>query len=357
MKVEMSVLIEHFVLKVLSLGPQVHTSSAGVSVDESSSPLGDMPSLLHQQLDVLEEVKLWFSSDPKDALDLYINYETDGMLPPSYCRIMNKMCEALCNLAEQCGAIISEHGRFASINGGNGSPRRPALFTGENEKANSNVREAAQTMRQKSFDAITAIAKSMMNCASISSHKGLTAVSGLVDSNDDNLSSEKDTLDGLALSPQLLPAPSFGDENIIDYWRTSIEKRKAPLQSLLLTSSCEIETPPSLRIKNSTSEESLSKQAQVEHTQETFDVAFDLIATKNSLKKGIDFLIASRLLIPSPRQISTFLRIHMSSINSGLLGDYLGEGGVDGADTDFFNLVRFNFARATSFVGMNIEQA
>jgi len=357
MKVELSVLIEHFVLKVLSLGPQVHTSSAGVSVDESSSPPGDMPSLLHQQLDVLEEVKLWFSSNPKDALDLYINYETDGMLPPSYCRIMNKMCEALCNLAEQCGEIISEHGRFASINGGNGSPRRPALFTGENEKANSNVREAAQTMRQKSFDAITAIAKSMMDCASISSHKGLTAVSGLVDSNDDNLSSEKDTLDGLALSPQLLPAPSFGDENIIDYWRTSIEKRKAPLQSLLLTSSYEIETPPSLRIKNSTSEESSSKQHQLQHTQETFDVAFELIATKNSLKKGIDFLIASRLLIPSPRQISTFLRIHMSSIDSGLLGDYLGEGGVDGADTDFFNLVRFNFARATSFVGMNIEQA
>ena len=357
MKVEMSVLIEHFVLKVLSLGPQVHTSSAGVSVDESSSPPGDMPSLLHQQLDVLEEVKLWFSSNPKDALDLYINYETDGMLPPSYCRIMNKMCEALCNLAEQCGAIISEHGRFASINGGNGSPRRPALFTGENEKANSNVREAAQTMRQKSFDAITAIAKSMMDCASVSSHKGLTAVSGSVDSNDDHLSSEKDTLDGLGLSPQLLPVPSFGDENIIDYWRTSIEKRKAPLQSLLLTSSCEIETPPSLRIKNSMSEESSSKQAQLQQKQETFDVAFELIATKNSLKKGIDFLIASRLLTPSPRQISTFLRIHLSSIDSGLLGDYLGEGGVDGADTDFFNLVRFNFARATSFVGMNIEQA
>ncbi|KAL3823248.1 hypothetical protein ACHAXA_011093 [Cyclostephanos tholiformis] len=354
MKIELAVLIEHFVLKLLLLEPQVHIGSAsgndGVTLSEG------MPSLIRQQLDVLEELKLWFSSNTKDALDLYISYENDGMLhgmlPPSYCRIMNKMCEALCTLAEKCGTIISEHGRFASINGGTGSSRRPALFPRENSALNN--RESAQTMRQKSFDAITAIAKSMMDCASISSHKGWTAESGLVDPNDDNLFSENDSFDGLGLSPRLIPVLSFESENIIDYWRTSIEKRKAPLLSLTLTSSSEIETPTSFRIMHSMSQDS-SKQASL-HEQEIFDVAFELIATKG-LKKGIDFLIASRILTSSPRQISTFLRIHLSSIDSGLLGDYLGEGGIDGADADFFNLVRFNFARATSFVGMNIEQA
>ena len=102
--------------------------------------------------------------------------------------------------------------------------------------------------------------------------------------------------------------------------------------------------------------EDLSQEVEMQHRQETVNVAFDLITTKG-VKKGIDFLIASRLLTPSPRHIATFLRIHLSSIHPSLLGEYLGEGGVDGADTDFFNLVRFNFARATSFVGMNIEQA
>jgi hypothetical protein len=100
--------------------------------------------------------------------------------------------------------------------------------------------------------------------------------------------------------------------------------------------------------------EDSSNQAHTK--QETLDVAFELIATKG-LKKGIDYLIAVRLLIPSPKHISAFLRIHVSSINPILLGDYLGEGGVDGADRDFFNLIRFHFTRATSFVGMNIEQA
>lgn len=356
MKIELAVLIEHFVLKLLLLGPQVNTSSGGGSYGESSTPSEDIPSLLRHQLDVLEEVKTWFSSNAKDALDLYISYGNDGMLhgmlPSSYCRIMNKLCEALCTLAEQCGAIISEHGRFASINGGNGSSRKPTLFPRENSTLI--VRESAQTMRQKSFDAITAIAKSMLDGASVSQRKGWTAESGLVDSNDDNLSSENNTSDGLGLSPRLIPVLTFGSEdNIIDYWKTSIEKRKAPLLSLTLTSSSETETQTSYRIMNSMSQDT-SKESW--HEQETFDVAFELIASKG-LKKGIDFLIASRLLTSSPRQISTFLRIHLSSIDSGLLGDYLGEGGVDGADTDFFNLVRFNFARATSFVGMNIEQA
>ena len=335
MTIDMAVLIEHFILKALSLGPQVNGST-----DEN----GSLPSILHHQLDVLDEIKVWFSSNSVDTLYLYICYDTDGMLPPACSRIMNKMVEALCTLVEQCGIIISEHGRFTSINGENGSPRRPSQVPQINETKSSNIRESAQALRQKSFDVITAIAKTMLDCASTSSHAGLTAP---LTNEDDN--------DGLRLTPRLSPVPSFTDENIIDYWKTSIEKRRAPLQSLSMTLSSQIETPLLLPIGQSLSEDS-SHQSQMQRRQETFQVAFDMIA-KKGVKKGVDFLIASRLLTPSPRHIATFLRVHMSSIDSGLLGEYLGEGGVDGADTDFYNLIRFNFSRATSFVGMSIEQA
>jgi len=359
MKIDLAVLIEHFVLKVLCLGPQVNTTNHGDSSEGVAPTLpGGMPSLFHQQLDVLEEMKIWFSSNPKDVLDFYANFDNqEGMLPGSYCSLLNKICAALSTLAEQCGAIISEHGRFSSINGGgNGSPRRSAIFPRENEKSKSNVRERAQSMREKSFDAITAIAKSMMNCAIIShkekeDHLLVTVALGVADSYTDDSPASL----GLGLSPQLSPGPSFGDKNIVDYWKTSIEKRKAPLQPILLASSYEIETPSSFSIKQSMSEDS-SKQAQLQNKQESFEVAFELIAAKG-LKKGIDYLIACSLLSPSPRHISAFLRIHQSSIDQGILGEYLGEGGIDGADVDFWNLVRFNFARATSFVGMNIEQA
>lgn len=333
MKIDLAILIEHFVLKVLCLGPQVHSNKVG----EHPTASEGMPSLLQQQLDVLEELKTWFSSNSAGVLDLHLNYDNHGMLPVSCCRLMSKICEALSTLAEQSGAIISEHGRFATIGGGDSSPRRHEI---------ANVRESAQVLRKKSFDVITVIAKSWMDSA-IHSREKVSAASREPTSFTDENSV------GLGLSPQLSQVPSFGDENIVDYWKTFIEKRKAPLQPLMLSSTYDIETRSSIGIKSSMSEDS-SNQAQTK--QETLDVAFELIATKG-LKKGIDYLIAVRLLIPSPKHISAFLRIHLSSIDPILLGDYLGEGGVDGADRDFFNLIRFHFTRATSFVGMNIEQA
>ena len=356
MKMELAVLIEHYVLRVICLGPQVNLTNQTSGSLGTTKVAGEMPSLLRQQQDVLDEIKVWFSSNPNDAVNLYINYDNQGdmMLPPSYCNLMNKICEALSTLAEQCGTIISEHGRFASINGDNGSPRRSAK---QNDKSNANAREAAQSTREKAFNAITAIAKSMMDSADTQNEKQV-AVEDVLDDSAMDESLERNISLGIGLSPQLSPikaAKSYEDENIIDYWKT-IEKRKAPLQPLLMTSSYDLESPLSFSIKQSVSEDS-SKKAQLQkNKQDSLDVAFELISTKG-LKKGIDYLIASRLLTSSPRHISAFLRIHQSSIDAGILGEYLGEGGVDGADVDFFNLIRFNFARATSFVGMNVEQA
>ena len=340
MKVELAILIEHFVLKVLSLDPQVHSSKKG----ELPTSSRGMPSLLQQQLDVLEELKAWFSLNSTDVLRLHLNYDNSDMLPGSCCRLMNKLCEALSTLAEQTGTIISEHGRSATFNGGEACT---------NVQQQMNLRESAQLLRKKSFDAITVVAKSWMDCAASS----CTQVVAAAESREETSSIDEQST-GLGLSPKLSQVVSFGDENIVDYWKTSIEKRKAPLQPLWVTSSYDNNSQssnnsqPSTVIKSSMSEESSN---QVQNKQE-LDTAFNLIAAKG-LKKGIDYLIAIGLLIPSPRHISAFLRIHLSSIDPCILGEYLGEGGVDGSDIDFFNLIRFNFTRATSFVGMNIEQA
>ena len=58
----------------------------------------------------------------------------------------------------------------------------------------------------------------------------------------------------------------------------------------------------------------------------------------------------------SPRDISSFLRIHREDLDSSDLGKYLGEGGSDPAEADFWNLIRFNYIRAISFIGMNVEE-
>ena len=366
MKIDLAVLIEHFVLKLLCLGPQVQRSLGSACAEESGASSSDMPLLLHQQLDVLAETKIWFSSNPKEVLDLFLNYDIDfynqgwhkaNVLPPAYCKLTYKICEALCTLAEKCGTIINQHGRFTSISGVNGSPRKSVVSPREDDLSDmAHAREAALLMREKTFAVITVVVKSMMDCAALSrgSFQQLSLSMSKSPSLDENTSFE--------MSPQLSPSPDFGDENILDYWHTSIGRRKAPLQPTCQPfsinegnqgSSFESETAVSLRIKQSMSDDS-SKYAQ--HKQEALDVAFELISSKG-LKKGLDYLIACHLLTPSPRDVASFLRIHQSSIDPETLGDYLGEGGIDGADKDYWNLIRFNYARAVSFVGMNVEQA
>ncbi|KAL7489370.1 hypothetical protein ACHAW6_014961, partial [Cyclotella cf. meneghiniana] len=356
MDIDLAVLMEHYVLRMLCMGAQVNRTVTFVpSDDEGESPAvtDDMPSLFNQQLDVLEEMSVWFSFDHTEIIDFYLKFDigNDGSLPATYCNLCTKIIEALCNLAEQCGAIICEHSRFTSINGANTSPRKSSTSPRASDVSHmAHARETAQLLREKSFKVITLIVKSMMRCASITKYPQ-SPVKKLLASEQD-----ADQVVTFGMSPQLSPAIA-DDNNIIDYWHTSIERRKAPLQPIfnhLSRTSFESDSSQSLGIKNSRSEDS-SKYSMSQHKKEAFDIAFDLISTKG-LKKGLDYLIACHLLTSSPRDVSSFLRIHQSSIDPEILGDYLGEGGIDGSDKDYWNHIRFNFTRAISFVGMNVEQ-
>lgn len=359
MKVDLAVLMEHFVLRTLCMGPQVNKTVTGSLREEvDGSNTDDMPSLLNQQLDVLFTLHDWFSSDHTQIIDFYLKFDLghDGSLPMTYCNIASKIVESLCNLAELCGAIICEHSRFTSINGTNSSPRKSVLSPRASDVSEmAHVRDTAQLLRDKTFQVITLISKAIMRCASINQNppspvKKLPA-----------LEHDVDQLVSYGLSPQLSPAPDvrmIDDNNIIDYWHTSIERRKAPLQPIFQQMSNKSNdsdsSQQSISIKNSRSEDS-SKYSMSHHKKEALDVAFDLISTKG-LKKGLDYLIASHLLTSSPRDVASFLRIHQSSIDPAILGEYLGEGGIDASDKDYWNHIRFNYARAISFVGMNIEQ-
>ncbi len=341
MKVDLAILIEHFVLKILCLGPQIHPSRG--SYDDENIPIlsDEMPSPLNQQLAVLEELKVWFSN-PKATLDLYANYDSpEEMLPSAYCKLLNKLIEALCTLGEKCATIVSDHGRFTSINA---SPKKSAPLRKENDMVQ--VREAALVMRNMCFDEIALVVKSMMDCSENVSQSQHQLLHSLSDSFDIGQSFSNE------MSPPLAMLGDTEDENIVDYWHTSIEKRKASLHPTVSAPSEETSqsAASSLELKQSRSGESKSQKP------ESLETAFELISRKG-LKKGIDYLIAKNLLTRSPKHVSSFLRVHQSSIDPVILGEYLGEGGIDGIDKDYWNLIRFYYVRAVSFVGMNIERA
>ena len=343
MKVDLAILIEHFVLKILCLGPQINPSKGYFEDGSIPNESGEMPSLLNQQLDVLEELKAWFSN-PKAVLDLFVNYDSpEEMLPSVYCKLLNKLIEALCTLGEKCATIVSDHGRFTSISA---SPKRSTPLRKENDMAH--VREAALAMRNKCFDVIALVVKSMMDCSDNlpqNQHQLLHSQHSKSDSSDIGQSFSNE------MSPPLAMLGVTDDENIVDYWHTSIGKRKASLHPMSAPSEEMSQSTASLLdLKRSRSDDSRSQRP------ESLETAFELISRKG-LKKGIDFLIAKNLLTRSPKHVSSFLRVHQSSIDPIILGEYLGEGGIDGIDKDYWNLIRFYYVRAVSFVGMNIEKA
>ncbi|KAL7446952.1 hypothetical protein ACHAXM_010695 [Skeletonema potamos] len=343
MKVDLAILIEHFVLKIICLGPQINPSKG--SFDDGNIPnvSGEMPSLLDQQLAVLEELKVWFSN-PNSAVDLYVNYDSpEEMLPSAYCKLLNKLIEALCTLGERCAAIVSDHGRFTSISS---SPKRSSSIRKENDMAH--VREAALEMRNKCFDVIALVVKSMMDCSDThpqNQHHLLHSHS------QSDLSDIAQSFSN-EMSPPLAMLGISADENIVDYWRTSIEKRKAPLHPIVsaLSEDMTQSTASLLELKQSRSGDSRIQKP------ESLEIALELISRKG-MKQGIDYLIAKHLLTRSPKHVSSFLRVHQTSIDPVVLGEYLGEGGIDGIDKDYWNLIRFYYVRAVSFVGMNIEKA
>jgi hypothetical protein len=129
---------------------------------------------------------------------------------------------------------------------------------------------------------------------------------------------------------------------IVKYWQTlGVSKRKLSVENE--------------SIDDSGYNKKDESHAGASETKNNLSVAFN-ISREKGLIKAIDYLIACNVLTVSPRDISSFLRIHCEDLNPSDLGSYLGEGGSDPSETEFWNLIRFNYIRAISFVGMTVEE-
>ena len=87
----------------------------------------------------------------------------------------------------------------------------------------------------------------------------------------------------------------------------------------------------------------LAALAAVAFSSQTLRIAFDIIDQKG-LKKALNYLTAANFLTPSPRDVSNFLRMYVTSLDATVLGDYLGEGGR--GDEEYWNLIRYHYVRA-----------
>lgn len=466
MKIEIGVLIEHFVLKFLRLGPQVLIPKRLSS--RPSSTLDEMSvALLPQQVCIVNEIKAWFLTEPRDILELYMNFDQVdaesakrhfSLLPSSHWKITQQLCGAICTLAEQCTEIVSDQIRLTRIDLAEMDTQSSSAQDGHHSEVDLRemtlVREGARYLQEKCFEAMAQIVRSLMLCAAASSGDNCNLLSKLRDKQDeddnmkqepvevhpdDNAGDENSSIEsdenmtvnsvleignivggimnikrdsvppseGLEvpkspLGPRQFPQLTINDDDgdIVEYWQTSIaaERRKnqalsaspgnqgsaggvqklpprnkrsiarpfstlTPPRNVAITSSRNISplqgrSPRRDDASNiSMTEESIRGSVSIlsHKFEENLDTAFEILQNK-SLKKSLDYLIACNMLTPSPRDIASFLRLYQSRIDTAVLGDYLGEGGKDGDEVEHYNLIRFYYTSAISFVGLNVEQ-
>jgi len=304
MKIEIAVLCEHFMLRVLRLGPQV-----GRNVSKL---------LLQQQIDVLAEVVRWFDM-PHNVVELFLNYDIDNTSDVKQWKICEQICSALCTLAEQCGAVIGGSSTTSPTTNPSLTGQTRARNFSFSKRKNSSPSDApadaaaevaARILQDKSLHAVGHIVRSLMDA---SGHVYMMI-------SDESLREKSSRTGGW-------------DKTEND---TSENSKKMSGKSAIKRSQSVV-----------------YKQAEQKKTEETLNKAFKINQTKG-LKKALNYLTACNFLAPNPREISNFLRVYQSRLDPVNLGDYLSEGGLN--DEEYWNLIRYQYVRAISFENLNVEQ-
>lgn len=357
-KLELGILIEHFALRMLQLGPQL-VASKKLNLWSDQAHM----SLLAQQVEVMKEMKNWFSGDPRYVIECFLNFDTDlcaeitgpmQLMHGTQWKIFQRLCAGLSNIAEQCGELIGQqildNQTKIMSDSDDVSSRLSSLIESMNEGSQvtideTAVREAARLLRKTSLDTISQIVKALAISAAASSSEAFTSLLLSWTPNEAPASFERtmsmstqskehppqpdDDEDEIALVTSTKPKRrngSKGDDDVVYFWRKAIA---ANHQERLASA--------------------------VPSSQESRLVALE-IAKRKSLKKAVEYLIACNVLSPSPRDIANFLRINKESLDPTALGNYLSESGTGGAENEYWKSIRHLYVRAISFVGMNIEE-
>lgn len=359
LKLELGILLDHFVLKILRLGPQILLKkSRGV------------PYLFAQQLEVMVQAKSWFSTKARVMMEMFLNFDTeygstavDGkveLFTGIQWNICEQMCSCLCNISEKCGEFLESQILESQA---------MTTIDDENEVTNDILgmngmmlaRESAQRLQSAAILATTQIVQCLAQSAASSRGRIFKSV---IDHW--TLPETKFEMFGSALNSFSSSFEDDSQENessrkplSVGYWKKKQVNKKKGLELLTKAKSNVYLMHPKGQEEGSPTSSGYVRSFDENKNSVGDDYlsTFFEIATEKTVKKAVDYLIACDVLALSPRDIASFLRIHRAELKPSSLGSYLGEGGTSTAEIEHWNLIRFCFIRAISFVGMKIEKA
>jgi hypothetical protein len=369
MKLEMGILMEQFVLKILRMGPQILVIKSN-----------GMPHLFAQQLELMVQMKSWFLSSPETLLELFLNFDTnfgsqavDGetkFISGIQLNLCQEICACLCSISEKCGEYLETQIRESQSMSASKKDDPEEVIQGMSGM--TLARESAERLRSSAILAVTQFAQCL--AMSAASSRGQT-FQNLADSwivpedthdSDDALSlasasmssSGNEHEEGPETERKKASLSSPDSKNIIGYWKKRAISKRGSVQKIdeAVPTVEAIETTSGANLESAysgcqTSSSEDGESAKSDH----LSVAFEIADEKN-LRKAIEYLVACNVLTPSPRDIASFLRIHRANLKASDLGNYIGEGGSNTDETERWSMTRFCFVRAISFVGMSVEQ-
>jgi Guanine nucleotide exchange factor in Golgi transport N-terminal/Sec7 domain len=335
-KVELGILIDHFAAKILELGPQcLFKQNHGKEVN----------SLLPQQIELITEIKNWLSNDPKNVIELFLNYDTDitekvtgqlHFLQGTRWQLFQRISAGLSGIAEQCGELIGNQilqnqAIILSFADKYNNAKSKILSTRDEAKRDAidkaDMREATRDLRKVSLDAITEIVKNLAISAGAGSGNRLLKLLLSWSPTEVPISYETRFLshaDDIQEKRSILGTMTL-DGRVKVWGKTNVEDHVGQFAGTALSTTASLET------------------------------AFEIVRQK-SLKKAVEYLIACNMLTPAPRDVANFLRFHKDKIDPIALGQFLGENGSGGSESEYWNSIRYIFIRAISFIGMNVDE-
>jgi hypothetical protein len=339
-KVELGILFEHFAVRMLELGPQCIPANR-VELHPGTSVL-----FLSQQIELIGEIKNWFMNDPKDVIEMYLNYDTDissevlgpkELLHGTRWQIYQRICSGLSNIAEQCEELIGDQIRQNQtmiLTGSSKSKiaKSEEISLEEGKIDNSDraaTREAARALRKISLECIAQIAKALAISSGASTGSAFASLITSWDPDEVQISFEhslSECSSQISESTSSRRSKSEGEDGILNFWRGAIAKDKKDRSNACKPS-----------------------------PKESFETSFEIAKQKN-LKKAIEYLIACNALTSSPRDIANFISFHKEHFDPSDLGIYLSEGGLGGVESEHWAQIRRHFIRAISFNGMSLVE-
>ncbi|GKY94527.1 hypothetical protein MPSEU_000418400 [Mayamaea pseudoterrestris] len=355
-KVEIGVLIEHFAIRVLQLGPQ-YLSPPNLDLRSEQANV----SLLTQQLNVLKEIRCWFNDDPKDVVEMFLNYDTDmceelqgrgQIMHGTTWRVFQRLCGCLSTMAEQCGDIIGVHIKENQTKIMS-ETENLTEFSVESMKLERRsaidkmaVQEAARLLKKSSLETLLQIVRSL----AIASAAGTDPIF------------RKLLLSWTQFASPVLfeRSPSFAEQRLIgddvDVNNGLTPRRVA--SSLANSNNCSPDANDDVDKfwQNAYAEKHNERLTSTARSDRECTMVALEISNRKSLKKAIEYLYACGSLTPAPRDIANFIFLHKDTLDPKAIGLYLSESGIGSKEVEYWNQIRFIYVSFTSFAGMTLTE-